>query len=146
MNELLVAVMLTTAPIVGPTPGTLASPTTGPLASPTTAPLAAPATSAPFIPPPFPQPYNQPGAPFGLPPPDQGSIRNLDEENVARHKKMFELYRARKRMLVESEEWRYGSLYERRSRLRELNREYRQRAQWMRDDYRSKRRELERGV
>jgi hypothetical protein len=152
VNGELLAVVLATAPLPAPTLGPAVGLTTAPLAAPTTAALTTPTTFVPFLQPAVPMPYNQPGAPWSqppasptpppappLPPPPSGAMRQLDEESQARRLVQGELYRARKRLLLETDEWRFGSRAERKERLRALNLEYRQREQWLSDDYMQKR-------
>ncbi len=66
--------------------------------------------------------------------PDFGQ-RQLNEENVQRHRHIHEQYMARRRLLIESDDWKISSRQERKAKLNALKREFRQREQWMKQDY-----------
>lgn len=160
-------VSLTTAPLPGATTG-LGAPTNAPGASFTPpgavpqgfngvgAPFTQPGTLTPQVPPnttppPPPQttpqqqttpPQTNPLTPKKQSRAEQESTRaalQLDQENVERHRRLHEQFLARRKLLTESDDWKFSSWSERRAQLKALRREYDEREAWLRDDYLQKR-------
>ena len=117
-------------PAPGITPGTLTPGTPAPSVSP----QPAPAPTPKLAPPTTPTPHNT-----RVDAEDERTARSLDEENVERHRRLHEQFLARRRLLTDSDTWKLSSRAERKAQLRALKTEYREREQWLRDDYLQKR-------
>jgi hypothetical protein len=70
------------------------------------------------------------------------SVRELDLENVERHKRLQELFQKRRLLMIDSDAWRFASRSERKHQLGELKAEFRQREAWLKQEYRRRREAL----
>lgn len=69
-------------------------------------------------------------------------LADLSRETEETRKKLAQDFSARRRTLVESDEWKGFSRLERRSRLRALNEDYKEREERLKEDYKARRDEL----
>ena len=72
----------------------------------------------------------------------RGAIRLLDENNVEQHRRLSTEFSRRRRALVDSDDWRAASRYERKAKLKTLKAEFQDKERVLREDYLRRRAEV----